>query len=114
MSYEIINTGLARNQKPYKAKITVNFTPSNATNKSVTWYIPGGVYQAIAIESSTSTSCVIYTSYDLSSAAGQSNRITATAADGPSASLIVRTYSYSYKDDGDSVKAGCINSIGVN
>lgn len=111
LSYEIIKTGLASWQKPYKAKITVNFTPSNATNKNVTWTAPTGRTPGFAIESFTGTSCVIYTNGDLTMTNGRYGRITAIADDGASAYLTVHTAAYSYNDDGDRVRAGMISSI---
>lgn len=111
LKHELIKTTLNGRGYPYKAKITVNFSPSNATNKSVTWKAPSGSEPGFIIESSTSSSCVIRTRHDLTSTAGLYSKIIATAADGASAYLTVHTFSYQYNDDGDRVWTAEIDSI---
>ena len=111
LKHELIKTTLNGRGYPYKAKITVNFSPSNATRKNVTWTAPSGSTPGFIIESSTSSSCVICTRHDLTSTSGLYSRIIATADDGASAYLTVRTFSYQYNDDGDRVWTAEIKSI---
>lgn len=78
----------------WRCYITASFSPSNATNKNVTWLVEKVTYPPIGgpcigipkLESSTGSTCnVVATSPDSTCA-----KITATSADGATASIYAR------------------------
>ena len=100
---------------PFRANLTANISPSNATNQTITWTtsdatvcgfpkdvdLYGHTFKVFKNSSYIGSSCEVGCLY--SSMAAQCNRtgvatITAKSADGASASFKVRTFKYTDKD----------------